>query len=76
MRMPLPFIMNLNPLSTSFSPQQAEEIDAIFKDFPDYGWDESQERKLRAKLYKSIRSLVGESKMIEVTDSLLRLRRA
>lgn len=59
-----------------FTPQQAEEIDAIFRDFPDYGWDESQERKLRAKLYKSIRSLVGASKMIEVTDSLLRLRRA
>jgi type I restriction enzyme R subunit len=60
----------------SFAPKQAEEINAIFMDFPDYGWDESQERKLRAKLYKSIRSLVGASKMIEVTDSLLRLRRA
>jgi type I restriction enzyme R subunit len=60
----------------SFTPKQAEEINGIFKDFPDYGWDESQERKLRAKLYKSVRSLVGASKMIEVTDSLLRLRRA
>lgn len=60
----------------SFSPKQAQEIDAIFKDFPDYGWDEAQERKLRAKLYKSILALVGKSKMIEVTDSLLRLRRA
>ena len=60
----------------TFTPKQAEEIDAIFKDFPDYGWDESQERKLRSKLYKTIHSLVGKSKMIEVTDSLLRLRRA
>ncbi len=59
-----------------FSAKQAEQIDSIFKDFPDYGWDETQERKLRAKLYKPIRSLVGTSKMIEVTDSLLRLRRA
>jgi type I restriction enzyme R subunit len=60
----------------TFSPGQAKEIDAIFGDFPEYDWDESQERKLRAKLYKSIRSLVGTSKMIEVTDSLMRLRRA
>ena len=60
----------------SFSPQQAQEIDAIFEDFPDYGWDDSQERKLRAKLYKPIRALVGASKMVEVTDSLMRLRRA
>lgn len=66
----------LKPASTSFSPTQAQEIDAIFKDFPDYGWDEAQERKLRAKMYKSILALVGKSKMIEVTDSLLRLRRA
>jgi hypothetical protein len=60
----------------SFSPQQAQEIDAIFEGFPDFGWDDSQERKLRAKLYKPMLSLVGKSKMIEVTDSLMRLRRA
>jgi type I restriction enzyme R subunit len=66
----------LKPYVNKFSPMQAEELDAIFKDFPDYDWDETQERKLRAKLYKPIRSLVGSSKMIEVTDSLLRLRRA
>jgi type I restriction enzyme R subunit len=66
----------LEPFIDSFSPQQAKEIDAIFEGFPDYGWDDSQERKLRAKLYKSIRALVGASKMIEVTDSLMRLRRA
>jgi type I restriction enzyme, R subunit len=60
----------------SFSPEQAKEINSIFKDFPDYGWDEAQERKLRTKLYMPIRSLVGTSKMTEVADSLLRLRRA
>jgi len=66
----------LKPYTDKFSTMQAEELDAIFKDFPDYEWDENQERKLRAKLYKPIRSLIGTSKMIEVTDSLLRLRRA
>ena len=60
----------------SFTPKQAQEINGIFKDFPDYGWDEAQERRLRTKLYMPIRSLVGTSKMTEVTDSLLRLRRA
>jgi type I restriction enzyme R subunit len=66
----------LKPYTDKFSTRQAEDLDAIFKDFPDYEWDETQERKLRAKLYKPIRSLVGTSKMIEVTDSILRLRRS
>jgi hypothetical protein len=55
----------IKSFTDTFTPQQAEEINAIFKDFPDYGWDESQERKLRAKLYKTILALVGKSKMIE-----------
>lgn len=67
---------SLKPYADKFSTKQAEDLDAIFKDFPDYGWDETQERKLRAKLYKPIRSIVGTSKMIEATDSILRLRRA
>lgn len=67
---------SLKPYADKFSTKQAEDLDAIFKDFPDYEWDETQERKLRAKLYKPIRSLVGTSKMIEVTDSILRLRRS
>jgi type I restriction enzyme R subunit len=66
----------LIPYANKFSPKQAEEIDSIFKDFPDYGWDETQERNLRTKLYKPMHILVGTSKMTEVTDSLLRLRRA
>lgn len=66
----------IRPISPTFSPEQAQKINAIFKEFPDYGWDETQERKLRGKLYKCILPLVGASKMTDTTDSLLRLRRA
>lgn len=64
----------LKPHVQNLSPSQAKELDAVFKDYPDHHWDEDQERRLRAKLYKPVRSLVGTSKMVEVTDSLLRLR--
>jgi len=57
------------------STDQAIEINALFDEFPDYLWNEEQERRLKAKLYKPIRALVGPAKMIEVTDTLLKLQR-
>jgi len=59
----------------NFTTKQAKDIDSIFRAFPDYGWDETQERKLRGQLYKPIKALVGTSRMTETTDSLMRLRR-
>jgi type I restriction enzyme R subunit len=63
-------------IDPSISHYHAREINAVFEKFPDYRCDECQERKLRAGLYRSVISLVGGSKMVEVTDSLMRLRKA
>jgi type I restriction enzyme, R subunit len=67
--------MALKPEVADLNTGQAMEIDAIFEEFPDYAWNEDQKRRLRAKLYMPIRGLAGPSKMIEVTDTLLRLQR-
>lgn len=44
MKMRLPFSHLSSHMQNKFSTKQAEDLDAIFKDFPDYGWDETQER--------------------------------
>ncbi len=56
-------------------PNQAKEINALFESYPDYRWDEKQEQRLRAKLYKFILPLVGKEKLTKLADDLLRLRR-
>jgi len=66
----------LKPHVEGITPNQAEGVEAIFREFPDYRWDEEQERKLRARLYKAMRAIVGAEKMIEITDSILRLQRS
>ena len=54
---------------------QAKLVDAVFREYPDFCWDDNQASLLRRSLYKSVRSLVGPEKMIEATDSLLKLQR-
>lgn len=54
---------------------QAREINAIFTRFPDYQWNEQQKSELRAELYKVVRPLVGAGRMIDVTNTLLKLQR-
>ncbi len=54
---------------------QAREINAIFTRFPDYQWNEQQKSELRKELYKVVRPLVGASRMINVTNTLLKLQR-
>lgn len=65
----------LKPYIKEIEPHQAKEIESLFEGFPDYQWNEIQERKLRARLYKHLLSLVGKEKMIEIADALLRLQR-
>jgi len=60
---------------TNLEPAQAKEINALFESYPDYRWDEKQEQRLRAKLYKFILPLVGKEKLTKLADDLLRLRR-
>lgn len=54
---------------------QAREINVIFTRFPDYQWNEQQKSELRKELYKVVRPLVGASRMINVTNTLLKLQR-
>ena len=65
----------LQPEAERITPAQAKEINSLFLGFPDYRWDEKQEQRLRAKLYKFILPLVGKEKLTDSADGLLRLQR-
>jgi type I restriction enzyme, R subunit len=65
----------IKPETKNLEPNQAKEINALFESYPDYRWDEKQEQRLRAKLYKFILPLVGKEKLTKLADDLLRLRR-
>lgn len=41
------------------TPEQTREINGIFDQFPNYQWNEQQERELRIKLYSTLRSIVA-----------------
>ncbi|MCW3099369.1 MAG: hsdR [Chthonomonadaceae bacterium] len=65
----------LRPILLDVKPAQAEELNAVFAQFPDSAWNAEQQRHLRNALYKAVRPMVGATKMIDITDTLLRLRR-
>lgn len=56
-------------------PKQATRIEAVFNEFPDYRWDEKQEQKLRAMLYKCLKDQVELKRLTSLVDELLRLQR-
>lgn len=58
-----------------FDAKQAQAVNALFEQCPDYRWNKQQEAKLRTELYKALRPLVGTEKMIDVANRLLRLQR-
>ena len=64
----------IRPIAEDVQREQAQEIDALFKQFPEYAWDVEQGRRLRAALYKPLRKLVG-TKMMDVASTLLKLKR-
>ncbi len=55
--------------------EQARGINRIFADHPDFQWNEQQKSRLRTELYKALRSVVGAKRMVEMTNTLLRLQR-
>lgn len=65
----------LKPVAGDLKPQQAKEINALFKAHPDYQWNVQEKNKLRAALYKILLSVVGKDKMIDVANTLLKLQR-
>jgi type I restriction enzyme R subunit len=57
------------------APTIANTVNALFEKYAEYQWDNKQEAQLRAEIFKTVRPLVGPGKMIEVTNTLLRLQR-
>ena len=57
------------------TPADAQSIDAIFGCFPDYAWNQQQERRLRAQLYLALRPIVGPARIVEAANQLLKLQR-
>src|SRR5262249_28249749 len=54
---------------------QAVELSGLFERHPDWQWDQQQKGRLRAELYKALRPLVGPARLIDVTNTLMRLQR-
>jgi type I restriction enzyme R subunit len=65
----------LKPAVAEVTPENAVDIDALFQQHPDYQWNEQERSGLRAALYKVLLPLVGKDKFIDVTNTLLRLKR-
>ena len=66
----------LRQVKKDINPEEAVKIDSLFYEYPDYQWNEHQNRQIRAKLYKELMPILGEAKIIiEVTKRLMRLKR-
>lgn len=65
----------LRPLASGLTAAQARQVDALFAQYPEAGWNAQQEQRLRADLYKTLRPLVGAGKMVEAANLLLRVQR-
>jgi type I restriction enzyme R subunit len=65
----------LKPTASGVTSQQAKAFNGLFATYPDYKWNEQQQKKLRAELYKVLLPLVGAKKMVDAANSLLRLQR-
>jgi len=65
----------LKPTISGVTAQQAKAFNALFTRYPDYRWNEQQQKKLRAELYKVLLPLVGSKKMVDTANGLLRLQR-
>jgi len=65
----------LKLVTDDLSVNQAKAINTIFLKFPDFSWDDTSKARLRTELYIVLRPIVGASKMIPATDTLLNLKR-
>lgn len=65
----------LHPLADDLTPAQAQTVNAVFANYPDYEWNAQQAGQLRAELYGVLRPIVGPAKMIAAANALLELQR-
>ena len=64
----------LKEFAEEITPEQTREINGIFDQFPDYQWNEQQERELRIQFYRILRSIVTQGVMAP-TNALLEIQR-
>ena len=65
----------LNPMMQNLRIDQAREINALFERFPDFQWNEQQKGRLRTELYKALLPLLGKTKYLDATNTLIKLQR-
>jgi type I site-specific restriction-modification system R (restriction) subunit len=65
----------LKPVIRTLIVEQAKEINSFFTHFPEFVWNQQQNRQLRIQLYKTLQPFVEPQKMIELTNELLKLQR-
>ena len=64
----------LREFAEDITSEGAQEVNSIFDQFPDYQWNEQQERELRIKLYGILRPMVTQGVM-GPTNALLKIQR-
>ena len=64
----------LKEFAEKIRPEQVREVDSVFDQFPDYQWNEQQDRELRIKLYRTLRPILNQGVMAP-TNALLEIRR-
>ena len=55
--------------------EQALAVNQVFEQFPNYKWNQQQEKELRATLYKTLAPSVDIKTKIKITNELLNLKR-
>ncbi len=64
----------LKEFAEDITSEGAQEVNSIFDQFPDYQWNEQQERELRITLYRTLRPMVMQGVM-GPTNALLKIQR-
>ena len=64
----------LREFAEDIDPEQVREVNSLFDQFPDYQWNEQQERELRIQLYRMLRAVVTQGVMAP-TNALLEIQR-
>ena len=54
---------------------QAQAVNQVFEQFPDYRWDNQQASQLRIMLYRTLEPTVGITNIVQTANKLLRLER-
>ena len=55
--------------------EQAQAVNQVFAQFPDYQWNNQQASQLRIMLYRTLEPTVGRKNIVETANKLLRLQR-